>query len=234
MATHCNIYLRGKRMRVTELDSCGVWTPGVSRSVVTDGFISVELSAEVEDGNEILVRNAAGALCVNEKQADSFKRFNLTVELCGVNPDLLSMTTNAEPYEDYTGDVAGITVAEGEIEKYFALELWLGLSGQACAGGGVEEASGYLLLPFTQGGVPADLSIDGENAVTFGISGASTRGGNQWGVGPYAVLFDDEETPAANVLPTALDDMDHLLLIDTMVPPPAVACDAAELPVNGG
>lgn len=231
MASHCMIPMLGKRIRVTELDECGAVVLGTARSVVTDGFINVTISSETEDGTEILVRNAAGNICVNEKLADSFKRLTLEIEFCGVNPDLLSIVSNAEPYEDYAGDVAGFTVPEGEMNKRFSFELWTGLAGQACLPGQTGEASGYLLLPFVQAGVLGDITIDGENQATFSITGAYTKGGNVWGVGPFDVVYDDATpTPAASKLPTALDPFDHMLLIDTAVTPPPVACDAVPVP----
>jgi hypothetical protein len=193
--------------------------------VTTDGFISLTLTSEVEDGAEIITKKADGSLCVNEQTASSFKRFTVEIEFCGVDPDLLALTTNADAYLDYAGDTAGIVVPEGTIDAKFALEVWTGLSGQACPTG-VEEASGYLLLPFLQAGVLGDLTIDGENAVTFSMTGAYTKGGNAWGEGPYDVLLDSG-TPAA--LPTALDPLDHLLLIETGVAPPPSACGCAAL-----
>lgn len=222
MPTHCFTPVLGKRLRVTELDECGAVTVGTSETVSTDGFVTVTLSSEVEEGTEIIQRNASGALCVNEKMADSFKRFTVEIDFCGVNPSLLAIVSNAEPYNDYAGDVAGFTVPEGEILKKFAFELWTGLSGQACLPGETDEASGYLLLPFVQAGVLGDITIDGENAVTFQLTGSYTKGGNGWGVGPFLTLRDDEGDPA--VLPTALDPFDHLLLIDTALAPPPVAC----------
>lgn len=229
MATHCFVPLLGKRIRVTALDECG--TPPAAEAedafIATDGFISVTLTAETEDGVEIIQRNASGALCVNERQANSFKRFTAEIQFCGVNPSLLAMVTNAEVYLDYETNVAGFTVGEGEIDKNFALELWTGLSGVACGSEG-GEASGYMLLPFVRAGVLGDLTIDGENAVTFTLTGAYTMGGNDWGQGPYTVLRDDEGTAA--VLPTALDPYDHLLLIDTALAPPPSACDPSPMP----
>jgi hypothetical protein len=222
MTTHCFIPVLGKRLRATVLDACGVPPAAAAPDawLATDGFISVALSSEVEDGTEIITKKADGSLCVNEKQADSFKRFTAEIEFCGVNPSLLAIVSNAEPYLDGT-EVIGFTVPEGVIDKKFALELWTGLSGQACAPG-AEEAGGYLLLPFLQAGVLGDITIDGENAVTFSITGASTKGGNAWGVGPYDVVLD---TSAPAALPTALDPLDHLLLIDTGLAPPPSACD---------
>lgn len=223
MATRCFKPVLGKRLRAVVVDNCGnVPASGTADSmVVTDGFISFTLSAEVEDGVEIITKKADGSLCVNQRTADSFKRFTIEAEFCGVDPGLLSVTTNAEIYENYEAIAAGIVVPEGTINKQFSLELWSGLDGEACAPGD-EEASGYFLTPFVQAGVLGDITIDGENAVSFTMTGAYTKGGNAWGVGPFFVIAD--ENGDAAVLPTALDPLDHLLLIATGIAPPASAC----------
>lgn len=229
MATHCFIPLLGKRIRVTELDSCGALLTGGTQ-IATDGFTTMTLSAEVEEGTEIIVRKASGALCVNEKMADSFKRFTIEIEFCGVNPSLLALVTNAEEYLDGT-EVIGFTVPEGEILKWFALELWTGLSGVVCAPG-TEEASGYVLLPFITAGVLGDIEITGEDAITFSLNGAATKGGNQWGVGPYNVYATAAAPTTPAPLPEAVDPFDHLLMIETNIAPPPEACDPAPIPVT--
>ena len=234
MATKVYTPLLGKRLRVTKLDECGNVPAATTTNsyIATSGFIVATLSSEVEDGTEILTRKADGSLCVNEKMADSFKRFTVELEFCGVNPSLLAFTSNAEEYLDYGDDVAGITVPEGTIDANFALELWTGLTGQPCVPG-QETASGYVLLPFVRGGVLGDLTVDGENAISFTVTGAYTRGGNAWGVGPYKVVLNDAGTPVPDVLPTAIDPLDHLLLIDTAVaPPPSNASPQPMPPVN--
>lgn len=224
MATVCFKPVLGKRIRVVKLNECGaVPTAAAADSmVVTDGFVSVSLSAEVEDGNEILTKKADGSICVNEMQNSTFKRFTVEAEFCGVDPGLLSVVTNAEIYQGYDSGDSGIVVPEGTIAKQFSLELWTGLSGQACQPG-VEEASGYMLLPFVRGGTLGDITVDGENAVTFSLTNSSTKGGNAWGTGPFKVL-QGATGGTASVLPTALDPLDHLLLLPTNIAPPASVC----------
>lgn len=218
MATHYYTPVLGRRMRVTEVSGDGAVIAGPDGShIVTEGFVTVTLSAQVEDGVEIIKRNAAGGLCVNEKKSNEFKRFDVEIEFCGVNPSLLSYVTNVNEYEDAGSDVAGFTVPEGAIEKWFALELWTGLAGQGTS------ASGYFLLPFVEAGTLGEITVDGENAVTFSMTGAFTRGGNAWGVGEYDVVLDALD--AAGPLPLALDPYDHLLVLDTGVAPPAAAAD---------
>jgi hypothetical protein len=222
MPTKCFSPMLGRAIRVTELDDCGNLpaSGALDTVVVTGGFTTLSLSAETEDGTEILVRRADGSYCINEKFADFFKRLTVEIEFCGVNPSLYTLITNADPYQDYEDEVAGFTIAEGMVEKTFALELWTGVTGVACEPG--SSPGGYLLLPFVNAGLIGDLEINGEDAITFSMTGAYTKGGNQWLSGPYLVM-DDAGTPA--VLPTPLDPLDHLLLVTTTVAPPEEQCD---------
>src|SRR5699024_11399919 len=120
----------------------------------------------------------------------------------------------------------------GDIDKAFALEIWTGLSGQAC-GEGAEEASGYLLLPFVQAGVLGDIEMGGEDAVTFSMTGAYTKGGNGWGAGPYDVVFGGDDEPSD--LPSALDPPDHLPITATGLAGPPLTDEAGPAPgARGG
>jgi hypothetical protein len=227
MATKWFSPILGKRIRVTALDSCGnVAAAGTANSeVVTDGFISVKLSTEIESGAEIITKKADGTLCVNEKLSDYFKRFTLDLEFCGVNPSLIDLMTNVVGYSDGT-DVIGFTSGQGVISQYFAFELWTGITGAACQTGASFEG-GYLLLPFVVAGVIDDISIDGEKAISFGMKGAYTKGGNAWGVGPYNVV---NVAASPSKLPTAVGTLDHFLLVDTTLAPPASSTDPLPMP----
>ena len=87
-------------------------------------------------------------------------------------------------------------VSAGDVN--FALEVWAGSpAGDTCDNPGATGGTyGYFLLPFVQGGVVGDFTI--ENAeVTFTISGAATLDGNRWGQGLYPVVLDSTGTPVA-------------------------------------
>lgn len=216
MATKKLTTVRGKRFRVTKLDECGRVT-SQSTFVVDDGFVSVSISAETEDGAEVLSKKFTGEMCVNERGNDTLKYLTLEAEFCGVHPDVLESLANVKPYQDYKGDTAGFTVAEGTLANTFALEIWTGLTGQACGANENEVASGYFLLPFVVGGALSGVEWSNEDPVTFSMEGARTKGGNSWATGPYKVMHNSG-TPAK--LPEALDPLDHLLVVETTVRPP--------------
>jgi len=203
--------------------SCRAVTGGDCAEIVTDGFISLTLSSETEDGAEIITKKANGAICVNHKSPDAFKRFTLEMEFCGVDPDLLSFMTNMTPYADWAGDIVGATVYEGVVDEKFGLEIWTGLAGDA-APSGSEEASGYVVLPCLNAGVLGDITVDGENAVSFTLTGAYTVSGNAWGVGLHKAVM---KNGAPAVLPEALLPTEPLLIMETGVAPPPSACGCA-------
>lgn len=222
MSTKCFKPIFGKRIRISKMNSCcQAVTGGSCAEVVTDGFISLALSSEVEDGAEVITKKADGSLCVNVKAPDAFKRFTLEIEFCGVDPDLLGIVTNMNPYTDWNGNITGATAFEGIVDDKFGLEVWTGLAGEACPTG-VAEASGYVVLPCVNAGVLGDIKIDGENAVSFTMKGAYTVSGNAWGTGLHNVLLNASGQAAK--LPTALMPTEPLLIVQTGVAPPAAAC----------
>jgi hypothetical protein len=226
MATRCFKPIFGKRIRVSKMDqSCRAVTGGDCAEIVTDGFVSLTLSSETEDGVVVTTKKASGAICVNFKAPDAFLRFTLEMEFCGVDPDLLSFMTNMTAYADWAGDIVGATVYEGAVDEKFGLEIWTGLANyEAPTGGTIEEASGYVVLPCVNAGVLGDITIDGENAVSFTMTGAYTVSGHQWGVGLHNVLMNGS-TP--DVLPEALLPTEPMLIMETGVAPPPSACGCA-------
>ena len=220
MATRSHKIVRGKRIRVTRLNDCG--TPPDSGEpcafVVTKGFVTVTMSPQNEEGEEILLLNADGELCVNDQSRHNFKRWNLSMELCDIDPELVALITRVTLEEDADGNVVGFRSVEGRIDEEFAFELWSGIGDQDCQNG---EEYGYLLFPFVAGGTFADLTI--ENGVaTLTIENAFTKTGGLWDVGPYDVVPDEYNAPAP--LGVAIQDGEHhVQRLTTIAPPSATA-----------
>lgn len=220
--TKCFSLIRGRALRVTKLDGCGNTVPGAASSVVSDGFITVSLTANTDTGTEIRVTNAAGRVCILDTPCPLFTGYTVEVAFCGVNPALLNLMTGQPFVVDGAGDIVGFRMnsAVDACDSGFALELWSQVPTAVCE----EDADvnyGYFLLPFLKGGVLGDFTV-GNDAVNFTLSGAATKDGSQWGVGPYEVV-DDDGTPSE--LLTAIDANDHIHIQLTTLPPPEVDCD---------
>lgn len=212
MPTVCYTTVRGKALRVTELDECGA--PD-ALFVASDGFISVTLSAELETGDEFIQKNANGALCVNERSPDELKRLTVEVDWCQVDPDVINLITGFPVEVDEDMDNVGFRVETGPNENKWALEVWTGLSGNQCGPDG--QCFGYLLVPFVAGATFGDIVVENA-AATFQTTGYTERF-SQWDVGPYDVVGDP-----AGPLDDAIADNQIALLRQTCVAPPEVSC----------
>src|SRR5262245_18705348 len=204
--------VRGRRMRVTRVGRCCDPLVGDDNQVVTDGFVSVALTANITTPEEITVTNANGQTCVRDPGCPEFNGYGVEITFCDVDPCLFSLVTGQPVVLDAAGEAIGFRM-NSDIDicgQGFALEVWMGVPGVAC--GEVEEGSdpsGYLLLPCLQAGVIGDFTIENA-AVNFTITGASTKDGNGWGTGPYA----DTQ------LVDPLDANDHLYVAFTTTAPP--------------
>jgi hypothetical protein len=235
MATPTSFPLvRGRTMRVSALDGCGVPDFGPDNLVVTEGFVSVALTANVSEPEEIVVTNAGGKTCVRDAGSPEFQGYGVEITFCDVTPCLFSLVTGQPVYLGGAGGTEDIGFRMNSdtdlTAKAFALEVWMGVPGVACSG--AAGAYGYLLLPFLAGGVVGDFTVENA-AITFTVTGAVTKDGNGWGIGPHDVVYSSGTTPAQ--LPTALDPNDHLLAIYTEMPPPTptAGCVTFTAPAGG-
>lgn len=220
--------VRGRVLRLTKTDGCGQPLLGPRSTLVTDGFISVGMTPTNVEGEAISVTNANGENCVLDTPSPRFQNFAVTVNLCGVDPEALSMLTGQPVRFNAAGtEVVGFTVNSrvdlGALG--FALELWSKVPVAACDASGLTE-HGYFGLPFLQGGTLGDVTVENA-AVNFSVTGAVTKDGNGWGAGPYDVVRDEVGLPGP--LNDPLDPYDHFILERTTVPPPSPTTGAIAL-----
>jgi hypothetical protein len=221
VASQCFSLVRGRVLRATALDGCGRPKSAACASIVTEGFISVAFTANTDTGDEISVTNAAGKVCIRDTPCPTFTGYSVEISFCEVNPDLYAMLSGQGSVFDSTGNAVGFRVNSDVSACDFgvALELWSNVPGVTC--GATGGSYGYILVPFLQGGVLGDFTLEND-AVTFTITGATTKTGSGWGVGPYNVVG----SPAAP-LSTSIASGDHLHVQYTTVAPPAPGCSCA-------
>lgn len=231
MPSVCMKPIGGTRMRVTKVDACGapIFDTG-SCSIVTKGFVSVERTAQFVDPDEFQVKNANGDLCINERTPALFQWYNLVINFCEVDPELLNLLTGSPLVLDDTAVTprsVGWRTREGaNVNANVAIEIWTKLGGQACVGGLVQY--GYFLMPLVVEGVVGDVTIE-NGPVSFSVTQARTKGGAGWGVGPYDVLNKLAAPTGPSPLLTAMTAADHDHFQMTTLAPPADACGCTEL-----
>lgn len=227
----CFSLVRGKAMRVTALDGCGNPVLGPDSVAISKGFIQVALTAQIDTGTEINVTNANGDSCVKDTPAPKFTGYTVEVQFCGVNPDLIrlmsgqAMVTDSQTTPQGVGFRMNSDLDLGDLG--FALELWSDVPGQDCQGG-TNKNYGYFLIPFLQGGVIGDFTVQND-AINFTLSNAATKVGSGWGVGPYNVTRDN--SGIAVPLKDEILSGDHLHVEVVTVAPPTAICGATALGV---
>ncbi|MFB7906665.1 hypothetical protein ACFC1T_09580 [Kitasatospora sp. NPDC056076] len=190
---------------------------------MTDGFISVKLSPQVDNGNEITQAKANGKLCLSITPCPQIKNYQIEIQLCEVDPSLVQILNPTwESVCDESGAIVGFdAIGDLDCSTGYALELWMGTATQvdACTGEGAAGSFGYLLLPWLVGGAVGDLEIGGD-AITFTFNGTSKRGAG-WGRGPYPVQMKGGVPSKLNKPIGRRTDFRQFV---TTAPPPTPAC----------
>lgn len=222
MANESRTLLQGEAIRVTKVDECGEVVPGACGYAVDVCFASVGMADNVEAPTEYKVKSASGAYCVNQRGRPQLNWIDVTVTLLRVNPELVSLMTGLPVIYDDSPDPVAVgfgtdtdTYATGQ----FALEMWTNLAvnpdGAACTDAGT--LYGYLLLPWMGDAQIGDITVE-DGAANLVLTGI-TKGGNQWGTGPWDVVRDNAD--AASPLLEAIPTNRHRHLQWTSLAPPA-------------
>lgn len=221
--------IKGRRMRVTKLDGCGRPVYGDASVVVSSGFVSVAYTANSVETDEINVTNANGDRCLYEPGRNQLVGYSAEITFCEVDFELFSLLTGATLVYGADDEVVGFAVdtSVDVSELGFALEVWTGNNaGDACTNPAAQGNYGYILNPFLQGGTLGDFTIE-NGGVSFVVTGAASRDGSPWGVGPYDVTLD--ELDAVSPLLTPINTTTPFLLMQVGVAPPTATIGARPL-----
>lgn len=225
--TICFPSVRAQVARFTALDRCGKPLPGPCGTIVTDDVVSVKATAEVDEGEEISVKNFAGKLCVSDKPPKIVKWFTIEIVLCKIMPVLLAMTSNYESVPDDQGNVIGYDVGSN-VDGNTGLELWGAVPGEACTSSEFAAQFAHLTFPWIGGmSFTGDLMVE-NNAMQPTLSG-TTKTGHGWGVGPYDITLTAAGVASPNFTPIPPDKhfRHQLVYLD----PPDPVCECVDLPV---
>lgn len=228
--SECRTLIQGTRLRATLIDDCGAPVAGDCAQIVTDGFISVGMTDNVEAPDEFKQKNAGGNFCLNQRSTPELNWLEVTIILCEVMPELIQFLTGSRlVYDDaVTPNAIGFgTDSDVYATASVAIELWTNLGkrrGQTACSGGTTRY-GYLLLPWLLEGTMTDTTI--ENAPAQWTINTITSDGNDWGVGPYDMQLD--RFGAASPLFEAIPSTRHRHMQFTDMAPPDSLCACQEL-----
>lgn len=180
--------VRGRVARATRLDLCAAPIRGEYNQVTTDGVISAEFTPVTTETEAIDVRNFGGVRKIYEPSIAEYAGHGVNLTFTDVDFDMFNIVTGMPLVFDDAGNVVGIDL-DTKIKLSdvgFALEIFAGVGAEDVCAPGEEPRYGYVLVPRLQGGILGEFSVT-NGAVSFTVTGAVTRDGNQWGAGPYLV-----------------------------------------------
>lgn len=219
MAATCVSPIKASVIRLIKLDSCGVPVTGASSAVVvTKGFVSVGASPEYEEGEEFILKNADGSLCVNEKDPNELKRVGLDVEVCTMDPDFQVIASGERLLTTGTPATGtGVAYGEGPLTARFSIELWQPIAGAgACTPGGVQQYI-YWLFGNVGNTMVGDFTFE-NGTFTYPFSAETKAWSTLWPLRIGAL--------ATGLGTNVLESLEHYLWNITTTPPPTPVCGA--------
>lgn len=228
--------VKGTRLRATKINSCGMPVAGPGNRIVTKGFVSVNLTKVTKDAADLTQENADGEICVQDRTPPLRRWYTPAIELCNVDPELITMLNGWTKTVDYAGTTNGfIDDPKVETEYGVALEIWTGGRGDddcptptvdtVLSASGSGRKYGYFLFGGTEWDL-GDITISADVA-TFTMTGR-TIAMPHWGKGPYNVVAIDSNNTAGRLL-TAVGQKEHLTVLRTSIAPPDPTLGAAPL-----
>lgn len=174
--TICFTPIKGRVLRIVALDECGVPLCGTDADtalIVASGFTQVQQQADYDTGAEHILRTADSELCVNEKDPDAFKRMNLTIDFCVIDPGIVVTTVAPSRLMQTNNQGTGFALGEGISRKHWSLELWQRVTGPGACDPQGQQLWVYNAWPHIKNGrvgdytvavAPSQLQIMGETA----------------------------------------------------------------------
>lgn len=229
MATVCSAQARGKMMRLTRLDECGEPVAGLLSTVTTKSFVSVTVTPNYLEAEEISQPDANGDLCIDDRSDPALRWLDLSIIMCVTDPDAINIMTGDPVVLDdaATPNRVGFRIdAALTGSADFGLEVWTGITGQACNAAGF-TSYGYWLFPWVKDAQWGEWVIEnGALVLTFTARAVMD---SPWGVGPYNIRRDATVPATLEPLLTAIGPDQVMHYEVTSAPLPTPACGATEL-----
>lgn len=137
----CPQSIKGVALRLTRQDECdrAIDPLATNSRLLTAGFMELNLSPDMEGGEDITTKNANGDICIRDKDCDRLKGFEVELKLCGVPLAALEMLIDARILLDEDGNGKGAVLRESkgaECSPTKMLELWSRNAAAGCSAAG--------------------------------------------------------------------------------------------------
>lgn len=155
MSICCPSSIKACALRITRQNECDVALDPLTPNsrIATSGFMELNLSPDVESGNDITTKNACGDICIRDKDCSRLKGFDVELKLCGIPLPVIEMLTGATLLSDGAGGFSGAVMRESKAaacENSKMIEVWSKNAAKVCSvDGAVENLYIQWVLPLT-------------------------------------------------------------------------------------
>lgn len=188
MDLFCPKAARAKLLQIDDLDECGrVLSGGALNTAVvrSTGFVMLSASPDVEEGDTLKVKNAAGETFIRDEDCAEVLGFNLSMTCAAIPLEILMKLIGVRPLfaEGSDTDVTGGAYPTGRIcRDPRAVHIWTkNLAASACTEGDVRPYVEWLYPQTTKWRPDGDLSFENKE-VSFKLKGYAESNPN-FGVG---------------------------------------------------
>ena len=196
-------------LRVAKLTLAGAPDYGAANLYITDRQIRLSAEPEVSDGEDIELKNGCGALIVDYRSPDAYRRMNVELELAIPDPELTYLLTQNGKVLTLTGDTVGYDYPELFVpfpEIGVSVEAW----SKNIVDGVLDGDFPYIrwVLPRVKNWRHGTRELDDGASVTT-LTGHG-YGNASWGNGPLddwdALAAESIDGPFAYALDTAIPE----------------------------
>lgn len=116
MTISCPASIKACAMRLTRLNDCSIALDPLTPNsrITSSGFMEINLSPDVESGEDITSKNGCGDICIRDKDCDRLKGFDVEIKLCGVPLPTIEMLLGYTLLSDGAGGFNGFSSRESK------------------------------------------------------------------------------------------------------------------------
>lgn len=112
-------------MRVSKLDVNGDAIAGASNGYITSSLIEASIGVDIENGVEILKKTADDNICINYRGDDRIKRASMSLKLCQLDSELMSLLIGSPRIINGTTTIGGRLLGITDAAPYgTCVEFW--------------------------------------------------------------------------------------------------------------
>ena len=183
----------GCGIEIIKSDACGIPVLGANNYIRSKGFVRFSMTPEIEAGTAVREYNMCGDLCVDRPACPIPIGFNAKLELCKVDPAVLSLLLGYTPIMGgvANADIVGMSAvgSANNVCNHFSMKIW-GVNDGSC--GGAEAPYVVFILPHALNPVlSSELVFAKDTKQTWAIDFV-VRDGNALYEDPGAIFADAE------------------------------------------